>query len=156
MSRNPSKRRKRGRRGDLLPLYDIDTMSKRQLQIFAKEPTIDPTPQQRHRMESWLHMYFPNQDKDMHEKALRMLLRARKIYPTRPNGFYVAVVTLQEMAKIRLEPQPDIPRYEWLYSTLPKYAQFRRFFNVTAAMRKSREKPLTPTDNKHTIAQGDQ
>jgi hypothetical protein len=112
----------------MIPYHDIDLMTVKQLRAFIQSA-------QKH----W-------------EKGGRRCLGwGRELYPSRPINFTTASMRLLGMALLRLDPHGKVSEYERLYMGLPKYARFRRVFNIEAALSESTEKPLTPDKNKNTI-----
>lgn len=125
---------RRRRNDNDAPIYDIDHMSKQELRRIlalwrkARKNEFKITRAKKRTSGTGSHEF------------------ARQLFPTRPLHFRAAAITLRKMALYRLHGTNQ-KRYEALYLTLPPYAQFRRYFNVTAAIQSQDKKVLTLSDD---------
>jgi hypothetical protein len=108
--------------------YDIDLMTVKQLRAFVRRA-----------------------QKHWENGGRRCLGWSRELYPSRPINYVATSMRLLGMALLRLDPRSKISEYERLYIALPKYARFRRVFNIEAALSESTEKLLTQDENRNTI-----
>ena len=105
------------------PIYDVDHMSRQEMRAI-----MSCYEQAKRRCDHLNRRAFPG-----------VLTVSHMLYPMRPAYALKATAGLLRMIELRLHYHVG-KEYERIYAKLPVYAQFRRFFNVKAAVESQNKK----------------
>jgi hypothetical protein len=126
---------RRPRNGQIETMYDLDHMSRGELrQLIELWELIRESYRKKKQAKLNPAYHFKA---ELGSKA-GTLAYARKLFPSRPIQFRETATAIRMMAEYRL--RGNKAAYEALYKALPSFAQFRRFFNVAAALRSQEKK----------------